>query len=309
MTRDLAASVRARLANKAKETNRPFQEVLTYFAMERFLYRLSRTEHTQRFILKGALMFTAWGTSQTRATRDIDFLAHAANSVEAMTDVVRSICAQEVPPDGMVFLPETARGAAIKEDADYSGVRVTFTAKLQNARILMQTDIGFGDVIYPGVVPTEYPTMLEFEGPHLLGYPKETVVAEKFEALTKLGQLNSRMKDYSDILTLSRQFDFDGSELATAIQATFANRRTEVRSEPVGLSEAFSRDPTKQTQWAAFLRKSKLTGVPTDLTTVVEELRSFLAPIAIAILQRKAFELTWKEPGPWRRSEADNDGD
>lgn len=254
-------------------------------------------------------MFTAWGTSQTRATRDIDFLAHADNSVEGMSDVIRSVCAQEVPPDGVVFLPETVHGAAIKEDADYSGVRVTFTAKLQNARIPMQIDVGFGDVIYPGAVSTDYPVMLDFDRPQLLGYPKETVVSEKFEAMTKLGQLNSRMKDYFDILTLSRQFDFGGQKLSTAMQATFANRRTEIRSSPVGLSEAFGRDATKQTQWAAFLRKSKLTGVPMDLARVVEELRSFLAPVASAIAQGAAFELDWKAPGPWRHTDAENSGE
>ncbi|WP_144058003.1 nucleotidyl transferase AbiEii/AbiGii toxin family protein [Novipirellula maiorica] len=225
MTRDMAASVRGRLMNQSKQSGRPFQELLTYFAMERFLFRLSQSPYADRFVLKGALMFAVWGAPQSRATRDIDLLAHAENSVDAMTEIMRSVCEQSVAEDGIVFLPETVKGIVIKEDSDYEGVRVTFVATIQNARVPMQIDIGFGDVIHPSATAIVYPGMLDFETPELSGYPRETVIAEKFEAMTQLGQLNSRMKDFYDILILSRQFDFDGKTLSTAIKMTFANAR------------------------------------------------------------------------------------
>ena len=212
MTKNLPASVRQRLTNKARETDRPFQEVLQYFAMERFLYRLSRSRHADRFVLKGALMFTAWGAPASRPTKDIDLLARTDNAVEAVTAVMAEVCGQTVDADGLEFDVGSVAGEAIKEDADYPGVRVTFLVTLQNARVSMQIDVGFGDVVTPAATMTDYPVLLDFAAPHLLGYPRETVVAEKFEAMTKLGLLNSRMKDFYDLWLLARQFDFDGAD-------------------------------------------------------------------------------------------------
>lgn len=221
MTRDLPASVRGRLENLARETSRPLQELMQYFVIERFLFRLSKSKYADRFVLKGALMFTFWGTLQSRATRDIDLLARADNSVETMLRIITEVCQHPVEPDGVEFISDSIQGAIIKEDAEYSGVRVTFVAKIQNARLPMQLDIGFGDVIYPAAISMVYPTMLDFESPRLVGYPKETVIAEKFEAMVKLGQLNSRMKDLFDIHLLARQFKFDAAVLIHAIQKTF----------------------------------------------------------------------------------------
>lgn len=299
MTRDMAASVRGRLMNQSKQSKRPFQELLTYFAMERFLFRLSQSPHADRFVLKGALMFAVWGAPQSRATRDIDLLAHAENSVDSMTEMMRSVCEQSVAEDGIVFLPETVKGIVIKEDADYEGVRVTFVATIQNARIPMQIDIGFGDVIHPSATAIVYPGMLDFETAELSGYPRETVIAEKFEAMTQLGQLNSRMKDFYDILILSRQFDFDGENLCTAIEKTFGNRGTKIQTDPIGLSVAFSEDPSKQAQWSGFLRKSKLSMPSISLAEVAKELREFLLPITDAIVRGQRPVGQWRAPGPW----------
>ncbi len=285
--------------NKAKETNRPFQELLQYFAMERFLYRLARSRHACTFILKGALMFTAWGCRSSRPTKDIDLLGRMDNAVATVVAVIREVCGAAVESDGLVFDVGSVVGEVIKEDADYSGVRTTFLVTLQNARVTIQIDMGFGDVVTPAAVPTAYPVLLDFAAPQLLGYPRETVVAEKFEALTKLGLLNSRMKDFYDLWVLSRQFDFDGATLAVAIQKTFANRKTAVRSRPTGLTSEFGGDASKQAQWLGFLKKTKLEGVPAALQTVIDELVPFLGPVAAAVESQLAFDRRWVARGPW----------
>lgn len=298
--KDVAASVRQRLYDKAKATGRPFQEVLQYFAMERFLYRLAQSRHADTFVLKGALMFMAWRAPTTRPTKDIDLLGRMENSVEAVTGVVGEVCQQEVEPDGVVFDASTARGRVIKEDADYEGVRVSFLGKLQNARITMQIDVGFGDVIVPGAALTEYPTILELPPPKLHGYTRETTVAEKFEAMVKLGQLNSRIRDFFDIWLLSRQFDFDGPTLAKAIQTTFSRRGTPLSEKPGASIITFASDPTKQTQWRGFLRKSRLEFAPPDLAQVVQAIAEFLGPVADAVHGRTSFVASWSAPGPWQ---------
>jgi len=203
-------------------------------------------------VLKGALMFRVWNAAQSRATRDIDFLARADNDVESISQMFKTVCEQEVIPDGVLFHSDTVQGIAIKEDADYSGVRVTFTATIQNARLALQIDVGFGDVVNPTPTIIEYPALLDFEPARLAGYPAETVIAEKFEAMIKLGQLNSRMKDFYDILILSRQFALDGPSLATAIQATFQNRGIAIRTDASLFSGELADDKSKQLQWTAF---------------------------------------------------------
>jgi hypothetical protein len=260
----VAASVRQRLQNAARGMNRPFQEVLQYYAMERFLYWLARSPHARRFVLKGALLFRAWDAPASRPTKDIDLLGRMENRVEAVVPVFRAVCEQPVEPDGMAFHAHTVVGAPIREDADYAGVRVTFLATLQNARVAMQVDVGFGDVVTPAARPTIYPTLLDFPAPRLQGYSRETVVAEKFEAMVKLGLVNSRMKDFYDIWLLARQLDLDGPTLASAITRTFANRKTAVAPLPFALTAAFAADASKQTQRRAFLRKSKLTDARTN---------------------------------------------
>lgn len=297
--KDIAASVRQRLQNAAKESGRPFQEVLEYYAMERFLYRLARSPHAGRFVLKGALLFRAWGGAATRPTRDIDLLARVENTVEAVVPIFRAMCGLAVEPDGMVFDLATVAGVVIKENANYSGVRVTFRATLQNARVLMQADLGFADVMTPGPVPTDYPVILDFPAPKLSGYPRETVVAEKLEAMVKLGVLNSRMKDFFDLFVLARRFDFDGATLASAVARTFANRKTAVVSDPFALSPACAAAPGKQAQWKGFVRKARLADAPSELSTVIGEIATFLLPLAAPVATGSDFRLAWRAPGPW----------
>jgi hypothetical protein len=297
--KDVAASVRQRLQNVARSSNRPFQEVLQFYAMERFLYRLACSPHAGRFVLKGALLLRAWNTPASRPTKDIDLLGRMEHRVDAVVPVFREVCGQQVEPDGLIFHSPTVVGTAIREDADYAGVRVTFRATLQNARVAMQVDVGFGDVVTPAARATRYPTILDFPAPQLRGYSRETVVAEKFEAMVKLGLVNTRLKDFYDIWLLCRQLDFDGATLAAAMKGTFANRKTPVGPRPLALTAAFAADEGKQTQWRAFLRKSKLEDAPGELQEVVDTLAAFLLPVAEAVHGGRAFDQAWRAPGPW----------
>lgn len=298
-SKDVAASVRQRFQNVARSTARPFQEVLQYYAMERFLYRLAQSPYVDRFVLKGALMFQAWGAPASRPTKDIDLLGRMENSVESLAALMHDVCRQVVEPDGLAFDPDSVTGRVIKEDAEYHGARVTFQGTLQNARISMQIDIGFGDVMFPSPELTDYPTILDQAAPRLRGYGRETTIAEKFEAMVRLGLVNSRMKDFYDIWLLSRQFDFDGVTLATAIEKTFVNRGTAVQARPAAFSSTFTTAPTKVTQWLAFLRKSKLPHGPASLEAAVEAIAAFLSPPTTALSAGQAFVQSWHAPGPW----------
>ena len=229
MTKNVAASVRARLANQARHSGRPFQEVLQYYGLERFLYRLSKTKHRARFVLKGALMLRVWDTPASRPTRDIDLLGYLDSEIATLEAVARDVCDIEVEDDGLRFNADTINGERIKEDADYKGVRIKLTGYLERSKIPIQLDIAFGDVMHPGDDERDYPTILEFPPPNLRTYPRETVVAEKFHAMVFLGTVNSRMKDFYDIWLLARQFDFVGAELAAAIDKTFRNRKPSSR--------------------------------------------------------------------------------
>jgi len=214
---DTAASVRQRLLNIARDKDRPFNEVLQYFAMERFLYRLGKSDHGRKFILKGALMLVAWEAPLARSTKDIDLLGRMKNTIEDVVDPIKAACSLEVipDPDGLLFDVKSVVGQRIAEEADYEGVRVRFRGNLGNARITMQVDVGFGDVIVPGPDEVDYPTLLDLPAPRLLGYSRESAIAEKFEAMVKRGILNSRMKDFFDIWLLSRQFEFNGRPCRT----------------------------------------------------------------------------------------------
>lgn len=260
MSGNIAAYVRARLSNLAKERQRPFQELLQYYGMERFLYRFSQSQHKEDFLLKGALMLRVWGAPGSRPTRDIDLLGYVDNEIETLEALVREVCVLDVEKDGMRFDAESVIGERITEDADYEGVRIKFTGFLGKARIPMQIDVGFGDVVHPASDQTDYPTILNLPAPRLRVYPRETTVAEKFQAMVYLGTVNSRMKDFFDIWLLARQFDFDGAELARAIGKTFAARSTEHDPNPVALTAAFTTAENTQKQWAAFVRRPRRSG-------------------------------------------------
>ncbi len=279
VVKNMGASVRQRLLNYAKANGRPFAEVLQYYAMERFLYRLSISPQVEDFTLKGALLLTAWQAPISRPTMDIDLLGRTDNAVEAIVALMRHISQAEVTDDGIVFDPASFAGEVIREDADYAGVRTTFFGRVDSARIHMQIDIGFGDVMTPGPETLTYPTILDFPAPTLSGYSRETVVAEKLQALVQLRMLNTRMKDYFDLWLLTRQPELSREVLAQAMKRTFANRGMQLDVDPIGLSSAFGNDPLKQMQWSAFVKRSRLTEAPAKLSEVVEELRQFFAPI------------------------------
>lgn len=240
MTKNIAVSVRQKLLNKAKADSRPFDEILQYFAMERFLYRLSKSAHVNKFILKGALMLRVWDISQYRPTMDIDMLGKTGNETESIVAQMKEIIDTNITPDGINFDSKNISAERITEDADYEGIRVTFKGELDKAIIYMQIDIGFGDKIHPQPSKSSMPTILTFPHPEIFCYSKESVIAEKFEAMIKLGEFNSRMKDFYDIWQLSRQFDFSGNDLAQAIRLTFDQRKTELPLNLISFSNEFA---------------------------------------------------------------------
>jgi hypothetical protein len=274
--------------------------VLQHYGLERLLYRLAQSPHRSRFLLKGALLLNAWNASASRPTRDIDLLGYAENDVAVMEATFRDICHVSVVDDGIRFDVSTLVGIRIKKGASYQGVRLTFVAFLERSRIPMQIDIGFGDVVNPGAEEREYPTLLNLPAPHLRMYPRETVIAEKFEAMVNLGALNTRMKDFFDIWLLASQFNFTGPGLARAIEKTFENRGTKLVAEPVALALSFTSADGTQKQWAAFVKRSQLDNAPKTLDEASELLRLFLLPVATAVLAAQSFPASWTAPGPWQ---------
>jgi len=297
--RDVGASVRQRLLNQSRAHERPFQELLQYFAMERFLYRLAQSPFSDRFVLKGALLLTAWRAPLSRPTMDIDLAGRTSNELDHIAELVGAVCEIVTEPDGIEFNRASIEVSRIKEDADYEGVRVRFHATLAQARIPMQIDIGFGDVIVPGPTEIEYPTLLDFPAPVVQAYPREAVIAEKVEALTKLGLLNSRMKDYYDLALLSRMYPFEAQHLIEAIVATCRHRGTRIEAEPIGLTEAFYADAARATQWRAFLRRSRFPEESGDLEKLVAEVHRFAFPLLAAAANEKPFKAHWPADGPW----------
>ena len=299
--KNIQASIRALLQNKAKETNRPFSEILQYYGMERFLYRFSRSKYVDKFILKGALMFTVWQVFERRTTLDIDFSTRYDNQIATIEKVIRDVCKVAVTPDGLVFDLETVKGQKVKEDADYEGVRVKFRGLLERSRIAMQIDVGFGDIIYPRPKVIDYPVILDFPKPHLKGYTAESVVSEKFEAMVKLGLLNSRMKDFYDIWLMMRQFDFNGSKIAEALKRTFSHRKTSLPEDrPLFAEEIYDEKSDRQTLWKAFLKKGDIKHAPEKLHATAREIEEFLIKPVDAISKEQEFNEEWKALGPWK---------
>ena len=298
-TKNIAASVHQRLLNKARESSRPFNEILQHFAIERFIYRLSKSPHADKFVLKGALMFSAWTGSMSRPTMDIDLLGKIENSLDMIATVVKDTCDIEVESDGIVFHKDTVSAARIAEDADYKGVRILLRGSLGSIRLFLQVDIGFGDVIIPGPVRVKYPVLLDFPMSEIDGYTMESTVAEKFQAMVKLGSLNSRMKDFYDIWFLSRRFDFKGETLTEAIEKTFEKRKTPLTSEPTIFNLSFMKDDTKKAQWQGFINKTKLANASVSFEDVAEGIKVFLQPVVASIIDRQTFRFFWASPGPW----------
>ena len=298
--RNLAASVRQRLFNLAQERREDFGLVLTRYGLERFLYRLAQSQYREQFILKGALLFELWTHRPYRPTRDLDLGGQGENSIARIKRLFTEIMSQAVEDDGLVFDPKSLRVARIKEEQEYEGLRVNLVARLERAKISMQVDIGFGDVIVPPPKEIQYPVLLKFPSPRLRAYPREAVVAEKLEALVKLGMTNTRMKDFYDLWRLSQDFDFDGTLLTEAIRSTFKRRGTEVPAGiPLALMDEFSRDAQKAKQWQAFLKKSGLEQDHATLQAVAADLARFLIAPLQAARTAEPFSMNWLRGASW----------
>jgi len=304
MTKDrpknVAASVRTRLLNIARANGEDFQLVLIRFALERMLFRLSKSEFSKDFVLKGAILFQIWSGESHRPTRDVDLLGYGAPSTDRFANIFKNLCALEVENDGIRFNADSIQIQTMKEEEKYQGIRIKLNAYLESARIPVQVDIGFGDAITPEPLTIEFPAMLEFEAPTLSVYPRETVVAEKFQAMVMLGISNSRMKDFYDIWKLANDFEFDGELLSNAIAATFDRRQTEIpASPPLCLTTEFSEDTQKINQWQAFCKKTGLDVGGRSLAAVVEQLENFLMPLSVAVANNTDFNSNWPRGGTW----------
>jgi len=278
----LARSVQARLAQHARGIGADPNLVLTRYAIERFLYRLSISPHVDRFVLKGALLMLAWLGDALRPTRDADLLGFGDLSDEALVQIFTDVCQVHVEPDAMVYLVDTVRVEPIRAEDAYGGRRIALAATLGAARLRVQVDVGIGDAVVPSATWLDYPSLLDLPRPRLRAYCAETVIAEKLHAIVALGSRNSRMKDYFDLQALAREGSLNASAVAEAIAATFERRKTPLPDTwPQGLSDEFASDATKRTQWRAFLEKNRLDAQPLD--SVIQAVRLFVAePLALA---------------------------
>jgi len=286
------ASIKEKLKNVAKREGKPFDYLLTLYLIERFLYRLSISRYADKFVLKGGVLLYTILDEKARATKDVDMLARELNnSLEDFSDILREICMME-SDDALFFDVETLSTERIKEDAAYEGVRVKISAFLDRTKKVLQMDIGFGDIVVPGAVRMEYPSLLEMEQPVIQAYSIESVIAEKFEAMIFLAEFNSRMKDFYDICSLANLYDFEGAMLQSAITSTFMQRKTKLLVEPAIFTEEYKVSEEKNRQWDAFKRRIASTN-EWSFEDVIGILVTFLQPIYDAVVQKQTFEKSW----------------
>jgi predicted nucleotidyltransferase component of viral defense system len=293
--KNLAASIHARLAQRRAKTGEDYNVLLVRFTLERLLYRLSRSRHREQFILKGAMLFAVWDSALQRATRDLDLLGFGQPNPERLAEVFRELCGIAVEADGVVFDPRSVACEDIRAQDEYAGIRVKLRATVGKAVMPLQVDVGFGDAL--SVAPEEitFPVLLDMSAPKLRAYARETVVAEKLEAIVKLGMLNSRFKDYFDLHYLAQKFPFDGNLLAKSIAATFERRGTAFPAGlPAGLTPTFSTDPAKLRGWQAFWLKTGLKNERPPLANVIELLVKFLERPLSAAAKKEPLSVTWK---------------
>jgi predicted nucleotidyltransferase component of viral defense system len=275
--KNLPASVYNRLKNIALAKNRPTQEVLRYYAMERFLYRLSISQYKRSFFLKGGLMLMVWDPVTHRATVDIDLLAKAGNSLENISRILKAICSHPVLKDGIDFNSADLILSQSQIETEYTGLSARFSAHLHTAKLPLRIDIGFSDKIFPKPANICYPALLDFPHPKLQGYTPETMIAEKLDAIIKLGLANSRMKDFYDIWMIINQFQIKSEKIAPIIKKVFQNRKTIVREIPKAFSEAFYNTSKTLERWDSFLKGIGHDLIP--LEKVIFEIRDFFLPI------------------------------
>ena len=301
-----AVSVKARLLNLAKARGEELEQVLVRYGVERLLHRLSVSEHRDQFILKGAMLFVVWEGAPHRVTRDVDLLGLGDDSLERVAAVFRELCGLTVEDDGLRFQPESVETEAIRALEEYGGVRTTLQATLGSARIRVQADVGFGDAVTPRAEEIEFPTLLGGPKPRRRAYPAETAIAEKILTIIENGLVNSRMKDYFDLLYLSRARGFDGPLLVRALRATAQRRGLVIPIDrPIGLTPAFGADATKQRQWAAFIRRTRLATEWTRLEDVVREIDGFLGPVVAAASGGGSQPGVWSAGDAWREAPRD----
>ena len=260
--KNLSESVYHRLKNIARQKKRPVQEVFKYYAMERFLYRLSVSPHQNAFFLKGGLMLMVWDPFSHRATVDIDLLAKTSNNTENLERIISDICTFDVTVDGIHFLTHTLKIREAQLDTEYHGLSASFTAQLFSAKLPMRIDFGFSDSIFPQPAKVEYPVLLDFPQPKLRGYTPQTLIAEKFESIVRLGLANTRMKDFYDIWLLTQQFSLDQEELFAIIEKVLKRRDTDIDEIPKAFTEAFYNNPSKIEKWKSFLKDFSQEDIP-----------------------------------------------
>ena len=299
--KDLAASVRARLLALAETRGVEFQLLLSEFAVERLLYRLGESRHAEQFVLKGATLFRLWADVGHRATWDLDLHGRGKNDMAAVLAVIGELCSMD-GQDGVLFDARTLRAEAIQAEEEYEGVRVRLEAMLAGARIPVQIDIGFGDVVVPAATIETFPVLLAHPAPRILVYPKEVVIAEKLEAMISLGETNGRMKDFFDVFVLAKRFEFEGRVLTGSIRATFERRGAPLpESVPRVLTEAFLSSPERRVLWRALIRRGRL-DAPPEANELAPALQSFLWPPLEAIALGKDFSARWRPGGLWMTS-------
>jgi Nucleotidyl transferase AbiEii toxin, Type IV TA system len=280
-----AASIRQKLLNISRQTKQPFSEIIHYYAMERFIFRLTHSVYSKHFILKGGLLLRAWNINAFRTTMDIDLLGLSSNGAEMLKTQFSDICDLKVEEDGLIFDKNSIRLIPITEGADYVGQRITFWALLDSAQIKMQVDVGFGDVVFPDPVEYSLPNLLNLSITNITCYRPETTIAEKFDAMVKLGMANSRMKDFYDIWLIMRELEIDIAVLGQAIQKTFRTRATPLPAlkDIIAFSPLFYHDTNKNIQWKAFLKKKLIPQQKLQLPDVCNEISEQLEEVIVQI--------------------------
>lgn len=298
---DLAASVAARLLNRARQTGDDYQTLLTGYCLERFLYRLGASDRRDRFVLKGAMLLRIWSDRPYRATLDLDLLRRGDGAFEAVRDDLRAIVTTPAPPDAVDFDGERIRIEPIRPEDEYAGTRATLPARCGKARLTLQIDMGLADAVWPAPQSCTYPTLLDFPAPELLAYPREAVVAEKLEAMVVLGDRNSRIKDFFDLHYLASHFEFDRATLAEAVRRTFERRGTPIpEQQPIALSSEYWDNPSRPVQVRAFAQRARI-AVPEDFADkCARTLDAFLSPVLEDLRGGRAPAGTWRSGGPWR---------
>jgi hypothetical protein len=298
---NLAASVAARLLNRAKETGDDYQALLTTYCLERFLYRLGISNRRERFVLKGAMLLRLWSDRPYRATRDLDFLRLGDGASQAIRDDLEAIVATAVPPDSIEFDAARITLEAIRAEDEYAGTRATLPARCGPARLVLQIDMGLGDAVWPPPDECTYPTLLDLPAPSLLAYPREVVVAEKLEAMVTLGDRNSRIKDFFDLHHLASGFHFDRATVGEAVRRTFARRQTPIPDDaPIALTRAYWDNPSRPAQVRAFVRRTRVAAREDFADDCSRILAAFLWPVLEDLRTNRAPSGTWQPGGPWR---------